>query len=209
MKGRISRTSISSLGSFEMTCLPVVRILGFVLCCTFVEPLHITNLTALANCEDESLNPLAYFIEVRPEIDPDTGICIAMHAVYNWTKLATGPRLLQIDLYKCRKDLESQGPCLDNPTHYEELLDCKRLVEDSSGPWHMYTSSMEGSKCGEEIGVFKMDYSILKIDHLVNYLDIDDDQYRRFRIRTHFVDLDSRDVVACVYFDFDLLKVIT
>lgn len=74
----------------------------------------------------------------------------------------------------------------------------------------MYSSVMEtGSKCGESLGEFALDFSSLKIGHLVNYLHIDDEEYGRFRIRTKFLDAESKEMVACANIDFDLLKVIT
>lgn len=186
--------------------IPLVLIIGLVLCGTCAESLHLVNLTGLSNCADEGLNPVAFLTEVRQEINPDNGICDAIHGKYNFTKVVPGTRVMQITVYKC--PMEPKGPCTENPTFHEELLDCNRLLEDDSGPWHMYTSAMSGSKCGEEIGEFTLDYSSLRIDHLVKYLDIDDDVYRRFSMRTHTF-LETKEVVACVDMDFDLLKVVT
>lgn len=182
--------------------------LGCVLYCISVEALHLVNLTGLSNCGGDGLKPSVYLTEVWPEFNPDNELCVAMHGTYHWTKVMTGPRLLQMVFYRCPKD--SEVPCEENPIYHEEILDCNRFMDDSSGPWHMYSSAMEtGSKCGESLGEFALDFSSLKIDHLVNYLHIDDEEYSRFRIRTKFLDAESKEMVACANIDFDLLKAIT
>lgn len=181
-------------------------LVGLVLCCTTaIESVHLVNLTSLTTCDDYGMDPKAFITEVRHELAPDSGLCIALHATYNWTKVTTGAWLVKMLVFKCPVD--TTGRCSDNSDAFEEILDCQRFKEDSSGPWHMYSSSMSGSKCGESIGIFTMDFSSLKIEHLVNYLDIDDEQFRRFRIKAHFIHMESNDTIGCNNIEFDLLKV--
>lgn len=172
-----------------------------------VESLHLVNLTSLTACDDPGMDPAGYITESRPEINPDNGLIVAFHAKFNFTRVLSGPRTLRMTFFKCAKD--TMGPCNENPTVHEEVLDCLRFTEDASGPWHMFSTAMSGSKCGDVVGQFTLDFSALKIDHLVKYLDVDDEQFRRFRLKTHFIDIDSGDDVGCNDIQFDLLKVVT
>lgn len=166
---------------------------------------HLINLTRMANCDELTEKPIAYVIEARPEMDPVTNLIKAYHAKFNWTKVDTGPRIVTMIIFKCPKG--SMGSCISNPTVHQETLSCKRFMEDDSGPWHMYSSSMSGSKCGDEVGTFSFDFTSLKIDHLIQYLDVNDEQFRRFRINIIFESVETLATIACGHLEFELLKI--
>lgn len=108
-------------------------------------------------------------------------------------------------VFKCPAD--SVGPCTSNPIVHQELVDCKRFIEDDSGPWHMFSSSMSGSKCGEAMGEFTFDFSSLKMEYLVKYLDLDDRSYSRFHIQMDVIDAITNELWSCGDMHFDLVDI--
>lgn len=162
------------------------------------------NLTRLDNCEEYGQTAPVHLTSVRYDINPDTGVCDVIHGEFSVKTIDTAPKVLFMTLFKCAPD--STGKCLANPTTHEEAMDCKRFVEDDAGPWHMFSSSMSGSKCGEEMGEFTLDYSRLKVEHLINYLDIQDDQYSRFMLKMNFMSTTTQESRGCGEVEFNLVK---
>lgn len=184
----------------------IVGLALFALCLSCVSTeARTVNLTHLDNCLQHGQSRNAHLISVSYELDADTGICNTIHAKFNVTEIDTNPRIWKMTIFKCPAD--TTGFCNSNPTTHEELVDCKRFIEDDSGPWHMFSSSMSGSKCGEAIGTFSLDYSSLKLDHLVKYLDLDNRDYSRFRIEMDVLDAYSRETWTCGDMHFDLVDV--
>uniref|UniRef100_A0A1B0GLW0 Uncharacterized protein n=1 Tax=Phlebotomus papatasi TaxID=29031 RepID=A0A1B0GLW0_PHLPP len=52
-------------------------------------------------------------------------------------------------MYQCPTD--SIGQCNDNPEEHHTPLHCDKFVGDDSGPWHMLSNAMSGSKCGDQL----------------------------------------------------------
>jgi hypothetical protein len=43
---------------------------------------------------------------------------------------------LVFTFYKCAKG--ATGVCTENPKEFIEAVDCKRFLNDATGPWHMF-----------------------------------------------------------------------
>lgn len=166
---------------------------------------RLVNLTHLDNCEEHGQTKTAHLTSVSYEINSNTGMCNTIHGKFRVKNIDTNPRILIIKFFKCPAD--NMGPCNSNPIVHEESMDCKRFVEDDSGPWHMFSSSMSGSKCGEAAGDFTLDYSSLKLEHLVKYLDLNDRTYSRFRLVMDYIDAKTRETWGCSDIHFDLVDI--
>lgn len=160
------------------------------------------NITYLNNCKDQdSHTATAYLRDVDYHITDD-GTCDIVHSKVEITTVDTEPYMLVMTLYKCPGYLTT--PCLDSPTTHEELLDCDRLMNDDSGPWHMFTSAMEGGQCGDAVGMFGMSFARLKLEHLIKYLDVYDANYNSFRLKMNFKSTSTGQVRGCGDLDFTL-----
>lgn len=190
-----------------LTMIPIKSLLGFValllLCISdYASAVRRVNITKLDNCAAGSSAPM-HLTELSLGTDPITGLCDTVHGKFVVSAVDTSPKLWIMTIYKCPAD--TKGPCNDNEVVHEEEMDCRRFLEDTSGPWSMFSGAMSGSKCGEEVGSFSLDYSILKLDHLINYLDTDHDQLTKFRFEMDFLRKDNRALWACGSLEFNLV----
>lgn len=162
------------------------------------------NLTNMNNCREYGISSPVHLTSLRYDVNPETGLCDMIHGEFTVMTVDTAPTHLIMTLFKCPAD--SEGSCESNPTTHEEHIDCERFVSDDSGPWHMFSSSMSGSKCGEETGQFSLDYSRLKVEHLINYLDIHDDQFSKFQLKMNFLSTATGTPRGCAEIEFNLVK---
>lgn len=163
------------------------------------------NITMLDNCRDMTELPAAYLQNVSYHYDPEDGLCDQVHGDIVITTLDMDNFELIMTLYKCEeKNLDTL--CTSNSVTHIEVLDCHRLMNDDSGPWHMFTQAMEGGQCGEEIGVFGMTFARLRVEHLMKYLDIYDATYNSFRLVMNFMSTSNLKTRGCGELDFTLLE---
>lgn len=191
------------MGIDTKSATSILLLLVLCFCCTATEARRV-NLTLLDNCEEVGRTAPVDLTSVRYEINPESGLCDVMHGEFTVQTVDTGSNDLEMTLFRCPAD--APMPCTMNPVVHKEYLNCKRFVEDSSGPWHMFSESMSGSKCGEEAGQFTLDYSSLKIEHLINYLDITDDQFSKFQLKMNFVSETTGQPRGCGTVHFDLVQ---
>lgn len=164
---------------------------------------RVINITHLFNCEDTAFDAPVHLTEITYELDADK-LCDTVHGKFDVKSVDTMPKELLMVLYMCEGG-SIEEPCLQNPTEHSETIDCERFVTDDSGPWHMFAVGMKGTKCAEEVGSFELFYSRLKLDHLIKYLDIHDDQYTRFRLRMYFGSQQTGMARGCANVDFNLV----
>lgn len=162
------------------------------------------NITMLANCRDMATDPVAYFTAVDYHYSDEDGLCDQVHADVVITTRDPSPLNLYMTLFKC----EEKGmtvPCEQNPTEHEELMTCERLMNDDSGPWHMFTSVMEDDfKCGRKMGTIKLEFARLRLEHLMKYLDVYDSKYNSFSLKMNFFSTSTNLVRGCGELDFTL-----
>lgn len=161
------------------------------------------NISLLANCDDTIDHAPVYLTKVWYEMGPEN-LCDTIHATFHVATIDLAPNELSMVLYKCPGG-HIEDPCFDNPTEHVEHLDCDRFVNDDTGPWHMFSSSMSGSHCGDEMGDFELNTSRLRIEYLIKYLDIHDDDYHRFRLRMYFRSTGTDEARGCAHVDFYLV----
>lgn len=160
------------------------------------------NITSLDNCPDTGKSAPVHLTEVTYEINKETNLCEAVHGKFFVETVDTDAKDLIITFYKCEG---GSGPCTENAQEHEEHLHCERFKTDDSGPWHMFSSSMSGSQCGEETGSFELNYSILKLKYLIKYLDLEGSKFNRFSLRMYFYKKDKNLVRGCGNIDFNLV----
>ena len=166
---------------------------------------RVLNITNLENCQEFGDQAVVALTTVNYHIDPATQVCDTVHGEFEVKSADVKPRILTMTLYKC-PDHTLNEVCLSNPTSHEETLGCDRMLGDDSGPWAMFSKAIAGSNCGSKVGVFNMDYSVLSLDHLINYLDIHDNEFGRYRMRMHFHSTQTDSLRACLNLDFKLLS---
>lgn len=164
------------------------------------------NITFLDNCSDlGDEKPVVYLYNVKYHIDSEDGLCDIVHTHLNITTLDPDPLELEMTLYKCTES-NMEEPCKNNPTVHEELLTCERLMNDDSGPWHMFTSVMEDDlKCGKKMGEFELSFARLRLEHLMKYLDVYDAEFNTFRLKMYFKSVKEQALRGCGELDFALL----
>lgn len=161
------------------------------------------NITYLDNCKDEDSKKAAVFVRDIDYHVLEDGSCDIVHCKVEITTLDPEPLNLLMTLFKCSQT-DMGAPCQANPTNHEEMLNCDRLMNDDSGPWHMFTSAMEGGQCGDKIGVFGMSFARLRLEHLMKYLDVYDANYNTFRLKMNFMSTMTNQVRGCGELDFTL-----
>lgn len=166
------------------------------------------NITMLDNCRDlGDEKPQAYLTKVSYHIDPEDGLCDKVHCTLKIETLDSSDLELFIELFKC-EGIGMDTPCNDAPTTHTELLTCERLMNDDSGPWHMFTSVMEDdTKCGKKTGEFELEFMRLRLEHLVKYLDVYDSTYNTFRLKMYFKSTGTNALRGCGELDFTLLAI--
>lgn len=165
---------------------------------------RLLSITNLENCK-EFVDEIVVKLEtIEYHTDPATGARDTVHGDFSVKSGVHGDRVLTMTLYKC-PDPSSNEPCFSNPTVHQETLGCERLTKDDSGPWAMFSSAIAGANCGKDAGVFSLDYSTLKLNNIINYLDIHDDEFGRFRMRMYFHSAETNSIRACSDLDFKLL----
>ena len=164
---------------------------------------RLVNITTLDNCQDEPSNTATVFVrDVSYHVTED-GTCDIVHCSIDVTTVDTEPLELEMTLFKC-PERGMTGPCLANPTKHDELLDCDRLMNDDSGPWHMFTSAMEDGQCGDKVGVFGMSFARFKLEYLMKYLDVYDASFNTFRLKMKFMSTQTKRMRGCGELDFTL-----
>lgn len=161
------------------------------------------NITHFDNCEEFGKTVPMYFTDVSHWVDNATGVFNTVHGNLNVT-IPSMAGIYAMTISKCGQN--TTGACTSNSVVVEEPIDCERFRHDDSGPWHMFSSSNANSTCFEKAGIYSIDYTSLKLEHLVRYLDIHDDEFPRFRIRIHFITPKTRQTLACFNMDFYILK---
>lgn len=164
----------------------------------------VLTITNLENCQEYGDAAAVTMTTVEYHKDPVTGTSPTVHGTFLVKSGDFKPRILTITLYKC-KDPASNEPCQENPVVYEETLDCDRLIGDDSGPWAMFSRAIARSNCGQSTGEFSMDYSTMKLQHLMKYLDIHDNEWGRYRLRIYFHSTQTNSIRACFDLDFKLV----
>lgn len=184
-----------------------VKILACVLVGIFVNTCsanRVLNLTNLENCKEFGDEPTVLLKGVTYHVIPETGISDTVHGEFIVKSGEHFERKLTLTLFKCSANPQATEHCQENPTYHEEILSCDRLIGDSSGPWAMFSEAIAGANCGKDEGVFSMDYSTLKLDNIIKYLDIYDSEFGRFRMRMHFWSVRGNSLRACTDLDFTL-----
>uniref|UniRef100_A0A6B2E9V3 Putative secreted protein n=1 Tax=Phlebotomus kandelakii TaxID=1109342 RepID=A0A6B2E9V3_9DIPT len=166
------------------------------------------NITNFQNCDDVNLDDVGVYItSVSYECD-SFGICNTIHGEYTVKFVDTRSKELIITMYQCTTD--TIGQCNDNPVEHHLLMHCSKFIDDDSGPWHMLSNAMSGSRCGEEKGDFQLISSKLRYDYLVNnyktYLILDDNM-RKYRSKLLFHVEGKKLTRACVSIDFTIFPV--
>lgn len=167
---------------------------------------RLINITYLNNCQDlGDEKPTVYVTDVDYHISETDGLCDMVHTTLHITTLDPEPLELDMTLYKCEES-NMKEPCVANPTVHGELLDCERLKNDDSGPWHMFTSVMDDEyKCGNKLGELKLEFARLKLEHLIKYLDVYDANFNTFRLKMYFKSTATNALRGCGEIDFTLL----
>lgn len=161
----------------------------------------------MGNCQDVSEEPAVYFGDVTYHISEVDGLCDQAHIALIITTIDPAPLQMTMTLFKCEES-NMAGPCLGNPTMHEELLDCERLKNDDSGPWHMFTSVMEDDyTCGLKNGEIQLEFARLKLEHLIKYLDVYDKTFNTFRLKMYFKSTSTDSLRGCGELDFSLVTV--
>lgn len=189
------------------TAISMVTGTALILCIVFIASstsARIVNMTRLANCDDHGTTIPVYLISVSYDRDPATGICNTIHAKFNSTTEDKSDAIWKLYFYRCPAGDAMLAKCDSNPTVHEEAVNCKRFIEDDSGPWHFFASAMNG-KCGHEIGTFALDYQSLRMENLINYLDVTDSKYSRFHLKMEYKNGITRNTRACAELDFNLV----
>lgn len=164
------------------------------------------NITFLDNCSDlDNEKPTAYLDKVDYHYADGDGTCDQVHGDLHVITVDEEPLELFMTLFKC-DDPNMGSNCRDNPDNHEELLDCHRLMNDDSGPWHMFTSAMEEGQCGDKVGVFTLTFARLRLEHLIKYLDVYDKSFHSFRLRMYFKSTMTKSLRGCAELDFQLLS---
>lgn len=163
------------------------------------------NITVLDNCKDLDPHekPSAYLTAVDYHID-EGGYCDIVHGNVAITTVDPEPLLLNMTLFKC-EELGMKEPCLGSPTYHIESLDCERIMNDTSGPWHMFSSGMDSGQCGDLIGHFPLSFARLRLEYLMKYLDVYDALWNTFRLKMYFESTRDNVVRGCLELDFELL----
>lgn len=168
---------------------------------------RLLNITLLENCKGTSDLSEVSLRQIDYHIDPATGLCDTVHGEFAVKAGESGARILTMTLYRCPNPTTEQiGACEDNATEHVEVVDCKRLTSDDSGPWAMFAKAIADANCGRDVGVFSMDYSTLKLNHLMNYLDIHDTGFAQYRLRMVFIGEQNKQLRACLDMDFQLVN---
>lgn len=163
------------------------------------------NITYLGNCQDIDVKGEAtVFLRNVDYHITDDGTCDIVHGQLDITTVDAEPVELVMSLFKCQEK-NMATPCTLNPTVHEELLNCDRLMNDDSGPWHMFTSAMDDGQCGDKIGLFVLSFARLRLEHLMKYLDVYDADYNTFRLKMLFTSTLTNTVRGCGELDFSLL----
>lgn len=186
-----------------MESAKILLSLSVLLCLGYATEARHVNLTKLDNCVESGRTAPVHLTSVTYELNPASGVIDVIHAQYSVKTPDLADNHLIMRLYKCPADFV--GTCNLNPTIHEEPMPCERFVQDSTGPWHMFSSSMSGSKCGDEVGDFTLDYSSLKTENLIKYLDIHDDQYSRFHLEMDFISQSTMKSRGCGAVEFDIV----
>lgn len=118
---------------------------------------RLINITYLDNCHDDHSPGSTVFVRNVDYHYGDDGMCDMVHADLDVQTVDMEPLELVMTLYKCT-EIEKIDSCFENPTYHDELLDCERLTNDSSGPWHMITAAMDDGKCGEKVRIGNSNY---------------------------------------------------
>lgn len=167
------------------------------------------NITNLSNCVDI---PMDYQNDAEVEVidivyQPndknfyDTlsgGFLVHVTREHKETELA-------LWFYKCAKG--STGICQENKMEYVEAVDCKRFLEDDSGPWHMFAPALDKSNvCAQYQGRYSITNATLYAKHLEKYMKIEEGHYR-IKSMYHLPgeDFSIRNLRGCVEIDFDII----
>lgn len=163
------------------------------------------NITLLDNCQDLDPHekPTAYLTTIDYHID-EGGYCDIVHGNVAVTSVDTDPLELNMTLYKCEEP-GMKTPCMESPTYHIESLDCERLMNDTSGPWHMFTSGMDEGQCGDLIGNFPLSFARLRLEYLMKYLDVYDASWNTFRLKMYFESTRDKIIRGCIELDFELM----
>lgn len=161
------------------------------------------NITYLGNCQDLDTSAATVFLRDVDYHLADDGTCDIVHGKLDVTTVDADPIELVMTLFKC-PEANMATACSLNPTVHEELLNCDRLMNDDSGPWHMFTSAMDDGQCGDKIGLFTLSFARLRLEHLMKYLDVYDADYNTFRLKMFFKSTMTNTVRGCGELDFTL-----
>lgn len=168
---------------------------------------RLVNISYLNNCQDlGDEKPVVYVTEVGYHID-DAGYCDSVKMTLKITTLDPEPIEMIMTLFKCEGE-DMGSLCRDNPTEHTEMLTCDRLLNDDSGPWHMFTSVMEADQvCGKQVGEFELQFARLRLEHLMKYLDVYDSTFKSFRLKMYFKSTMTNELRGCAELDFNLLPI--
>ncbi|XP_059623028.1 uncharacterized protein LOC132266191 [Phlebotomus argentipes] len=166
------------------------------------------NITDFQNCDDVNLDDVAvYLTSVSYERD-SSGLCDTVHGKYTVKVLDTSRRELIITMFQCPTD--AVGQCNENPVEHHTALHCSKFIDDDSGPWHMLSNAMSGSRCGDEVGDFELISSKMRFDYLMNdqknYITLND-KMRKYRAKMIFHTEGKKSTRACISVGFTLLPV--
>lgn len=189
---------------FSQWALPILQLI-LVFQCSSIDARRI-NITNLDNCRhlvDE--RAVVYATKVDYHVSEEDGLCDQVHMRLKIETVDPADLHLMMTLYKCEEATPAEF-CSSNPTFHEEYLDCTRLIEDDTGPWHMFTSAMDPDyTCGKKSGEIEMTFMRFKLEHLMKYLDIYDSSYSHFRLKMYFKSTGTNALRACGDLDFSLL----
>lgn len=186
-----------------MRALLLSSLLAALLVTSAVQANRVLTITNLQNCPEFLDDVVVLLGPITYHTDPETN---ARDTVHGEIEVKRGgdnlTRILTMTLYKC-PDPSSDEPCLSNPTVDVENITCHRVVNDDSGPWNLFSNAVQKmGSCGEDVGVFSLEYSTLKLQSIINYLDPHDTDFGRYRLRMHYHSTQTNSVRFCMDMDF-------
>lgn len=166
------------------------------------------NITNMSNCLDV---PLDY----QNDAEVETMNIVYQRNAKNFVDTVSGEFMVHVQrehkdtelvlwFFKCPKG--STGVCSENKKEFTENLNCKRFLEDDSGPWHMFAPAMDKRNvCAEAQGRYSITNATIFARHVEKYMKVEEGHYR---IKTIYhlpgEDFSVRNLRGCIELDFDI-----
>jgi hypothetical protein len=112
---------------------------------------------------------------------------------------------LVMNIFRCEKG--ATGICGENLKEYIEAVDCKRFLNDATGPWHMFAPAIDKrNMCAEITGEYNIKGAKIEGRFFEKYMAIEEGHYR-IKVVHHLPgeNFDVKNLRACIEMDFDIL----